>query len=306
MRVRSSVLGTAVAVAVVAVMATSALAQAGSSLPTPGTAAQVSSLVSKSLAIKTLPSNLVPSLSAASGDLPGLYYPTANSQCTTAIQCDFGDLAATTTVVLFGDSHAQMWLPALVPVATSLHFKLILIWRPGCPETDVSTTPQCDTFRTQSITLIKSLKPALVLLANKTSDVVGPGFGPFTDAKWESGQKLTITQLASTTTKVAVIGDVSLHASPVPQCLAAYSTNVQKCTIKYPNPRFVQHFAAEKAAATSTKAGYIATEPWLCQKNECSPVIGNMVVYFDAGHVASTYAEYLSGVWQTAVKKYLP
>jgi hypothetical protein len=216
----------------------------------------------------------------------------------TTTKCVFGDLASHKLLVLYGDSHAQMWLPALVPVATALSMRLVLIWHTGCPVVKLpNTSALCISVRKTAIALVNSLHASLVLLANRNMFTTAVNF-PQTE--WLNGMEATIKALQTATTKVAVVQDVTIFNSWVPNCLAAHPTSVQKCSVLDPNPKFVSHQTAEKNAAIAEKAGYIATKQWLCAA-ACSPIIGNMIVDFDADHVTATYSEYLATVWQTAV-----
>jgi len=166
---------------------------------------------------------------------------------------------------------------------------------------------QCNSWRTKTITAIHKLRPTLVLLASRTSDIPGPQNHPTTDAAWETGLEQTIAALKTTTTKVAVVGDITVFSpNNIPACLAAFPTQIQtQCAVKNPNGYTRQHFAAEQAAATAEAVTYINPQPWLCTTS-CSPVIGKMAAYFDTFHVSATYAEYLSGVFKSAIKALLP
>jgi hypothetical protein len=296
-----------------AVIAIAAAASAAPPLPTPGTSAQVAALVASSSSIETLPSTLVPPLNEVPYDSPGTYYPAANHACDGVSKCIFGDQSSKSTIVLYGDSHAQMWLPALVPVAESAHDRLVLVWEPGCPAATLSVwnapthsiSSACNRFRTSMVARIKKIDPGLVLLADRTSDIPGAGNQPTTSAEWQTGLEKTIFELKSKSTRVAVIGDVTVFSpKQLPECLAANPTKVQTCSVGNPNGKTRQHFAAEKAASKAEGVSYLNQQSWLCT-TVCSPVIGDMVVYFDAFHVSSTYAEYLSGVWATALQPLL-
>jgi hypothetical protein len=280
-------------------------AASASNLPTPGTAADVAALVAASTSITSLPSDLVPALAKAPADTASTYYRKTGPGCPLVTSCVYGDESSSSLVVLFGDSHAQMWLPALAPVANQDGFKLALVWHPGCPFAALTVAwGVCTKYRTTAVASIAAAHAHLVLLANKTTNVVGPGGRIFTNAQWQAGVVTTIDALASPTTTVAVVGDITQLNSSGPQCLASYPTNVQKCSVFDPNPKYTQHFSAEEAAATATGAGYVATQPWLCTKR-CAAVIGNMVAYSDQGHVTDTYAEYLSAVWAAALQPLL-
>jgi hypothetical protein len=296
---------TASAALLVLVVVAASAAGVAPSLPTPGSPSVIASQVRASTSIKELPADLVPTLSNASSDKPGLYYRASNHGCATVTSCVYGDQSSARTVVLYGDSHAQMWLPALVPVAFHEDFRLILIWSPGCAVGNIPfIMSMCVSFRTRAIKAIHALHASLVLLADRTTDIVAPGGKTITDAQWESDLEDTIDALATTTTKVAIIGDISQMDSDVPDCLAVNATHVQACSVYNPNPKYTNRFKPEMAAATATGSTYINPQPWLCTK-KCSPVIGNFVVYFDQGHVTATYAEYLTNLWAPIVKKLL-
>jgi hypothetical protein len=300
------------AVVVTALCFAGGSALATTKLPKPGTASQVAALVAGAPSIQKLPSNLVPSLSEAAQDSAGAYYGVAGRLCAGVTKCVFADTLSKTTIVLFGDSHAQMWLPALVPVATRARDRLVLIWHSGCPAAAVgvwnaythSVDKSCNMFRSNMISAIRKLKPAVVLIADRTSDIPGANNILTTNAAWQAGEESTIAALKGPSTKVAVIGDITAFVSQPPQCLAAYPFTIQKCSVLTPNPKTHQHFAAEKTAANAERVPYFDPQPWLCT-TKCSTVIGNMVAYYDKFHVTATYAEYLSGVWATALKSLL-
>jgi hypothetical protein len=311
MRTRRALARTAI---VVAILLGATAAFGAARLPKPGTATQVARLVAMSSAIQRLPRGLVPPLAQLPSDSAGTYYGVAYRHCDGPSKCDFADTKSTRVVVLFGDSHAQMWLPALVPVARAAGDRLSLVWMSGCPAATVSvwdaathrTSTGCNTWRAAMIRQIRALGPALVLLASRTSDVPGPHNQPTTDAAWQAGLEQTIAALRTPRTQVAVIGDVSAFPphDDLPQCLAAHATSVQSCAVANPNGRTRQHFAAERAAAAAEHVPYLDPQPWLCTTT-CSPVIGTMAAYYDSFHVSATYAEYLSGVWATALKPLL-
>ena len=220
---------------------------------------------------------------------------------------------APTTVVLYGDSHAQMWLPALAPVLQAAKERLVLIWRPGCPPTTIgvwdmtshSVDKGCTAFRTAMIAAIRKAKPGAACCSRtgrRTSR--GRNNKLTTNAAWQAGLEETISELKSPTTKVAVIGDVTAFTLDLPACLSAYPSAVQKCSVQNPNLKTHQHFAAERAAASAEGVTYLDPQPWLCT-TICSPVIGTMAAYYDKFHVSATYAEYLAGVWATALKPLL-
>jgi len=299
-------------VACLAIAVASSAAWATWSSPRPGTPREVARLVAKSKAISVLPASPDPTLQDLAVNNVQHIYPQAANGCSTATQCDFGDLAAHRTIVLFGDSHARMWLPSLIPYAKSSHYKVVLLWLSACPAASVSvwnvTTnvpyTSCDTWRKATIALMDSMRPTLVLMASHTTRVY-TSKGPttlFTSAQWEQGDLKTIRELQKGRTKVALIGDITALTLDVPQCLAAYPTKVQNCSVPNPNAGVAGFYRAEALAAKATGITYLNPTPWLCTKT-CSTVIGHFLVYTDNNHISLVFAEYLSTVFGDDVKK---
>jgi hypothetical protein len=278
--------------------------------PTPGTTSQVKALVTASHRIKVLPKGLTPSLSNAVNDAPEVIYPSTRVGCGSLTQCVFGDTTSATSLVLFGDSHAEMWLSAVIPWALSQHVKLIVLTIDGCPVADVDVWlshaqgyyTACTADRARDIAMIVGLKPAYVVVSERTSHLKSSPTAYFSNAQWQAGLASSLSQLKASGARLAVIGDTTVLDSPPPVCLASSPTNVQRCSNASPNPRLVDknHLTAQRAAATAEGAALIDPVPWLCTTT-CSPVIGDMVVYRDAYHVSNTYVTYLSKVLGAAL-----
>ena len=280
----------------------------------PGTPAQVAGLVARSHAIRSLPSGLTPSLGAAKNDTPEVIYPRTKEGCASLSQCDFGITSSKKVIVLFGDSHAAMWLPALVPIARRDGYKVILLFNFGCPAADLTIWNKgtgtyftaCNTARTGDIKMINRLKPKVLLLASRSAQSKSSAKSFFTNAQWQAGLERTIGLFRPSRARIAIIGDITLLNAIPPECLAAYPSSVQTCAVANPNPiRHNQgHQAGEQAAAATTRTPYVNPIPWLCTTT-CSPVIGSMLAYSDKWHISDTYATYLSTVFGDAIKKLL-
>lgn len=279
----------------------------------PGTAAQVSALVVASHGITKVSERVAAELSSAANDWWTVPYPNAQN-CKTAKACAFGDVESDRVVVLFGDSHAAMWLPALVPEAKRLHFRLVLIFKELCPPSELDSfsysgepmTPGCLAFRSASIAAIRELKPVLVLIGEQTAEVYATQRKQrFSSHQWATALRATIVQLQSRSTNVAVLEDVTFFDKIPATCLAAVPTNVQRsCSVRYPNPRYPSQVMAEAAATSATHATLIRTAPWLCRAT-CSPVIGDFVPFVDQSHISAAYAAFLATVVGTAIRPLL-
>src|SRR5699024_5298103 len=91
--------------------------------------------------------------------------------------CVYGDPDGKKTVVLFGDSHAMQWFPALNKVAKKRHWRLLGLTKSGC--TPAKTTvftgafkrgyTECDTWRRKTLKRIEKADPALIMTTSLTS-----------------------------------------------------------------------------------------------------------------------------------------
>ena len=181
-----------------------------------------------------VPSNLEPSLRTAVDDNALLYSDGCQVGYTPSIPhpCWFGSGAQ--RIVLFGDSHAAQWFPALEGVATSGGFRLETQTKSACPSADVELLwggrpyVRCDRWRAAVIDQLRADPPDLVVLANYSD----PEYADRTDRsrQWEQGLQSTIAQL-SAFTKVAVIaGTPDLRHDPV-VCLSAHLTSPEECSL---------------------------------------------------------------------------
>ncbi len=300
-----------ISLAITCFAATAALAVT----PPSGTASQVATAVANSPKILKVSPKVLAAIPNSSQDTVARIYPiSSNPGCDTATQCVFGSANSKTTVVLFGDSHASQWLPALAPIALANHFKLIVIWHASChiAEVNVQYEPLgfqdfdfCNTWLPQQIATIANLHPNLVLLGERTALIGDANQHSFSSAAWHDGLVSTITRLKTATTRVAIFEDLIWGNVRPGQCLSMNLNKVQSCATSYTNPTVTGHQLAEKNAARDTNTIFIPTHQWFCTTKTCSAVVGDYITKFDQGHASASYVQYLKTVIQTAVKPLL-
>jgi hypothetical protein len=265
--------------------------------------------------IRQVPADLTPSLATARDDL-GF----ANTKCEAAPDADrladpcvFGDRASDRRVVLWGDSHAGMWLPALMPIALSRHWRLEFYGKPACPALYLTFWYQqqdrpfaeCDRFRAFVLGRIRAARPALVIVTGESySQKLARGV-LITPARWQAALASTLRTVRRSASRVIVLGDTPVLDQSAPECLAAHLSDVAACATTRAAATARVWNAADEAAAHAAGAGYISVLPWLCTAI-CTPVVGNMVVYRNRFHLTATYARMLTGVLENAVLRLAP
>jgi hypothetical protein len=285
-----------------------------------GDPAQVAAAVERSITIQSIPSNLTPSLSlfstpsaAANNDGGGLMHacdPYRHAaQLKHPVACFGGNLKASKTVVLVGDSNAGNWAPALAIGLAATKYRLAVFWYPGCGPSDMDYTHQhrvggttpahCNEWHQNLPGVIRSLHPVAVIAvaAAWRSDTGTAG------AEWVAGMKKLYERatLGSPSTLRILLGTSPSFSEHVPTCLMA-NTDPQACAVPdTPGSIYGGYLAQDQLIATTANATLIPVDPWLCYDGSCSPIIGKYLVYVDSDHMSTVYSQYASQVVTDAV-----
>jgi peptidoglycan/LPS O-acetylase OafA/YrhL len=91
-------------------------------------------------------------------------------------KCEYGSPSGTKSVVLFGDSHAANWFPALEAAARSEGWRLVVRTRAACNPVDAPQTradgtayPQCAAWRKAILEELHAANPDLIVLAGASN-----------------------------------------------------------------------------------------------------------------------------------------
>ncbi len=270
--------------------------------------AQVNRQVYESLANPHVPANLTPSLADAAADAP---VPEADG-CfdgfteTSVNTCLYGDTTSSHTVVLFGDSHALQWFPAIDNLAKQQHDALVVMAKATCPPIDITifnpdlghTYTECNEWRASELQRMTALRPTVVILGFSREYGIPDDHVVVDSPAWLSGLSQMINTVKQDTGgRVVLIGDDPYPQQNLPDCLSEHLTFTPDCSIPkhYPfyNPSGITQ---EKAVAASTGAGYVDTDSWFCIATNCTVIVANVLVYRDDNHITATYANWLTPV----------
>jgi peptidoglycan/LPS O-acetylase OafA/YrhL len=216
--------------------------------------------------------------------------------------CVYGPRSASTTVVLFGDSHAMQWFPALERIAQSRRWRLVELTKAGCPPEAVSVVyaplrrayPECDVWRAAALARIERVRPALVIATGSVQYRVIAG-GRRLDAEHstralEAGYEPILARLRQAARRVAVITDVPLPPWDVPDCVARAMRDLPHCAF----PRDAAVARARRIVARVRGVELVDPTDRFCLAALCPAVIGNVLVYRRTGHMTATYAATLA------------
>ena len=200
--------------------------------------------------------------------------------------CTYGKKASPTTIVLYGDSHAAQWFPALQTLASERGFTLISLTKSACPSVDSPRPDQgafknvhCEKWRENSIARIHEIQPAAVIVSS--FQYFTPPHGYPNRAKWWSdGQQRLLHDLKGASDKLIYLSDTPHPIRDIPSCLASRNSDTCDSTEKSP-VNIVQGFSV------------IDPTDWLCSRF-CPAIIDGIVAYRDASHISVDVARHLS------------
>ena len=277
--------------------------------------------VAAAKSIVTLPGELDPSLDQAAADWGGNDEATscsADLAQSTERLCVLGDIHARGLLVVYGDSHALMWLPAFESIATRMHMRLLVLGKSGCPASIISIANPpgagvqgapyvpCNDWHRWAVKTINQLAPS-VLVVSQDSDYSAPGpqgVTGFSNSQWRSGLTKLFKMIPSPHIEKIFLGNIPLLSQSGPTCLSLHLHDTQDCST--PVVQAYRRFdRTEYSVTQSLHIRYVDPTPWFCS-SVCTPIVGPYEVYMDRFHVTAAYATYLKNVLSLALFKPSP
>jgi peptidoglycan/LPS O-acetylase OafA/YrhL len=209
--------------------------------------------------------------------------------------CREGDSKATRTVVLYGDSHAGMWLPPLDLLGRVNGFRVVPLMKMGCAPFDVVQLhrglphPTCGPFRTWALRQMRDLHPDVILVAYRSLLEMAPPDGQSPSEAWSSGATSSLRKLGRLAPRVEVISDVTARDVSPGDCLTAPHSTMATCTQREQAVSTTGN-ALTRAAAQSSGARFVDVTDLVCAEHRCPLVAGGVVIYRDSSHISLTWS----------------
>jgi hypothetical protein len=212
--------------------------------------------------------------------------------------CVYGDPDGK-PVVLFGDSHAMQWGPAMIELAKRRGWRLHTLLRAGCPIADVVFSRNCTRWRKKALRRIERIDPRHVIVSTSIGNRYRLRYGGLKLSRAESEGRLragmvrTLERLGSienlsSRDGIKLIRD-QVTAPFVPsECLESKPRGKYSCSFRNHRqwaPGF-DWWAARETGNLPT----IDPVKILCEKEWCHPTRGRIVIYRDTDHITATFA----------------
>ena len=247
---------------------------------------------------RKLPSDLRPSLNDPTSVKPRSYADGCHRRAgqTTVKRCVYGDPHGTISVVLFGDSHASMWLPALDSIAARRGWKLYSVTKSACAVARVArdqpghSKPDCDTWRKNAQAFIAGIHPDLVIAA----DVERQGSaGHASYAAWNAGMLASLKTLVRHADRVVLLGQTPRFENDVPACLRTHRRDTRRCDSPRSFALSPKRQRDDKATAAAADALFVPMSDITCPNDPCASVIGRYMVSYDDQHMTPAFVKHL-------------
>lgn len=214
---------------------------------------------------------------------------------TVSPRCEYGDLTSEETIVLYGDSHAAQWLPALDIIGKKRGIKIVSLTKSACPSSEVVKelssqydVEDCQAFRNSSVARINKIKPLAVILTG-----MQPLTAPYSDESarswWLAGEKKALNRIQGATQFPIYLTDTPLPKVDIPDCIVA--GRGAECDTARP-------IDAEVAAGLIP----INPTPWLCA-DTCPAIVDGIIAYRDKSHLTVAMSEHLSSQLEVSLAR---
>ena len=223
--------------------------------------------------------------------------------------CVYGDTShPTLTVALVGDSIVGNWFPALHELAVRYHWKLVTDLHSTCPWTatwmtdpnssvpDVLYTACHEWDVAVQHDLLTSIGPDVVITSDfaQMGSVAHPEIGTAAYADIAAGMARYWEQVQDHGISVVPIQETPMMDFTPPDCVSEHAADSPDCD-RPPAEAIPQDPPVVQAARLMAgRVKVVDMNQYICGRDVCSSVVGNVLVYFDAHHLTSSYVETLT------------
>jgi peptidoglycan/LPS O-acetylase OafA/YrhL len=239
---------------------------------------------------------------------------------TEVVECVSGNSTSSSTVVLFGDSHAGQWVPTFTAIASDRGWRVVLIIKPACPSARVSVFnsflnrpyTECNTWREAAMKRIIEIHPATVVVTNRQLQNVLSGLSGTNEA-WREGTRETLETLDSAGLNTILIRDTPSPGFDVPDCLTGDSSWWARIHASGKNPCMADRtkalndgvFLAEQEAASGLRHVHILDlSDLFCDGPVCPPTKNGLIIYSDDNHMSAQFARSLAPAVATVISRF--
>jgi peptidoglycan/LPS O-acetylase OafA/YrhL len=217
---------------------------------------------------------------------------------TTSKICHLGDSSSSKVVAVIGDSHAGMWMPALIADARQQHFAVVPLNKPGCVLDAIHKNLKgwpCANWYRWALAQDRKLHPLATIVAFQLTPAM------------EQRRSATTGALQSVLAQVrsgVLLADPPGQDQQPSACISQTGANLGQCAAHVPSG-YVPLMHSLSAMLTRTHHPGIPTMQWFCASGVCPMVIDNTLTTRDESHLTMQYSTDLAPLMGDVLKPIL-
>lgn len=283
------------------------------------TLAQLATLLQQSSTATQLPAEAKTMMTNVASKYSGFYVGLAKSRSThcdaktgqatipanPGVTCLFGQPTAKRTIVLFGDSQANMWTPAFHELGILLNIRVVAFSKPSCPpwgyvvtQTSGAAYPDCTLWRTAVRNYINTSHPTYVVLTG-VSGFMSATHRP-SPQELATGVKTAADLLKPSKSKIILLSNIPWLRSAgsgadTNSCMSANPTSISNCFALRTSDALVNDVGTGLwQASRNQHLPIVDVSNLFCSPTTCVSVVGKQLVYSDRFHALASYMTYIS------------
>ena len=216
--------------------------------------------------------------------------------------CRVGSPSKQQVLVLFGDSHAFMWLPAVLQMARHDGWAVVPLIRFGCTPGLWIThagTDVCRAWYRWAFAQIRRLHPAVTLVSGSI------GERPSFETRAATTGLIAAAQTLRHLGRLVVIGDPEGLAADPRGCVFGAHASMATCMTTWPTASLVAYDTV-RSAMGRLHVGFIPTRGFVCYQRQCPAVVGRTIVWMDNSHLTGVYSAELADPFRAAFLRVRP
>jgi hypothetical protein len=217
--------------------------------------------------------------------------------------CPVGDVKASRTMVVYGDSQAGMLLPALDLVGDESGMRVIGLVKLGCAPYAVDQWAlgeryeACDEFRDWARDRIRDLEPDVLVLGARGMWAIRNVDGEPDRQAWSDGVGATLDEVRGEADQVVVVSGMGAIGVRPSTCLSDPASDLAACT-SAEDERILVANELTRAQAEAHGFAYADVTSLACLRHVCPLVAERTVLYRDPAHLSMTWMRRVA--WELA------
>jgi peptidoglycan/LPS O-acetylase OafA/YrhL len=234
---------------------------------------------------------------------------------TNSNKCLYGNPHGERTLVLFGDSHAMQYFPAVDELAEIHGWRLIVLTKAECPPEELEVRSmvedreysQCDEWRQDALERIETGDQNTTVIMSGDTEYIPYNkngeelFGDEAAEAMEAGYLRTLKRIQEAGPHTVVIRDNPTSTEDVPSCVSEDIQHLARCSFRRHREWDREYdVRAAEAFPETHLVDFIAD---ICPGEVCRAVIGNALTYRDKDHLTATFARTLEPMLESDLRK---